>query len=396
MLRKTIFWFHLATAVTIGVIVILLAATGVLMTYQKQLQSWADLRGLNGAPPVAGAAVLPTAQLVNAAQAKRAGKPSAVRWRSDVDAPVEVIFGNSGSVFINAYTGAVLGNGADGLRDFFRKVGGIHSNLALSGSLRPIGAKVVTLSNFAFLFLIISGFFLWWPRNWSASAVRNALWFRRGLRSKARDFNWHNVIGFWSLVPLFIIVATAVIISYSWAGNLVYRAVGEDPPTQAETRPAKATPLSEAVLSQIDPLVARAMRQDDAWRSITMQLSSAAGGITFSVDRGPGGQPQKRGTLVLNAGTSEVVKWEPFNALSTGQRLRSIIRFAHTGEVGGFAGQTLAGLFSGGVLFLAYTGLALALRRFIGWRRRETSGGASPDDLRPTHKREGGKAAARA
>jgi uncharacterized iron-regulated membrane protein len=28
--------------------------------------------------------------------------------------------------------------------------------------------------------------------------MRNVLWFRRGLPGKARDFNWHNVIGFWS------------------------------------------------------------------------------------------------------------------------------------------------------------------------------------------------------
>ena len=35
--------------------------------------------------------------------------------------------------------------------------------------------------------------------------------------------------------------------------------------------------------------------------------------------------------------------WEPFDRLSAGRRLRSILRFAHTGEVLGLAGQTIAG-----------------------------------------------------
>ena len=58
-------------------------------------------------------------------------------------------------------------------------------------------------------------------------------------------------------------------------------------------------------------------------------------------------------------------RWEPFEALSTGRRVRSIARFLHTGEALGFAGQTIAGLVSLGGAFLVWTGLALAYRRFF-------------------------------
>ena len=54
-------------------------------------------------------------------------------------------------------------------------------------------------------------------------------WFRRGLSPKARDFNWHNVIGFWMVVPLPIVVFSGAMISYRWVGNLLYLAVGETP-----------------------------------------------------------------------------------------------------------------------------------------------------------------------
>jgi len=46
------------------------------------------------------------------------------------------------------------------------------------------------------------------------------------------------------------------------------------------------------------------------------------------------------------------------------------LRFAHTGEVLGLPGQTVAGLVSLGAAVLVWTGLALAWRRFRAWRGR--------------------------
>ena len=49
------------------------------------------------------------------------------------------------------------------------------------------------------------------------------------------------------------------------------------------------------------------------------------------------------------------------------------MRFAHTGEVLGLAGQTVAGLVSAGGVVLVWTGIALALRRFLAWIKRRRS-----------------------
>src|SRR3712207_8450966 len=45
-------------------------------------------------------------------------------------------------------------------------------------------------------------------------------------------------------------------------------------------------------------------------------------------------------------------------------RIRNTMRFAHTGEVLGIPGQTVAGIVSAGGAVLVWTGLALAWRRF--------------------------------
>jgi uncharacterized iron-regulated membrane protein len=98
--------------------------------------------------------------------------------------------------------------------------------------------------------------------------------------------------------------------------------------------------------------------------------TSADAPVTFTIDRGDGGQPHLRAQLTLDRKSGEVVRWEPFSSYTTGRKLRSFLRFAHTGEAAGIVGQTVAGLASAGGAVLVWTGLALALRRWRAWRAR--------------------------
>jgi uncharacterized iron-regulated membrane protein len=124
-------------------------------------------------------------------------------------------------------------------------------------------------------------------------------------------------------------------------------------------------------LAGTGPLLARAQGRVQGWRSITMQVPKSAGApVVFNLDRGSGGQPQKRASLTLERGTGRVVKWQPFSAGTPGTRLRSVLRFAHTGEVLGLPGQTVAGLVSLGGAVLVWTGLWLSFRRLRSWRHR--------------------------
>ena len=124
-------------------------------------------------------------------------------------------------------------------------------------------------------------------------------------------------------------------------------------------------------LEGLDSLSAKAGRQVEGWRSIQLQLPAGPDApVVFAIDRGNGGQPQLRSQLTLDRKTGEVVRWEPYSNNTLGRRLRTWMRFAHTGEVYGLAGQTVAGLVSLGGAFLVYTGLSLALRRLWAWTGR--------------------------
>lgn len=386
-LRKIIFWCHLATGLGAGLIVLIMSVTGVLLTYEKQIILWADTRGYNVAQPAAGAPRLPIETLISKARAGREAAPATYTLRAEPTAPVEVGFGRAGTVFLNPYTGDVLGEGSKATRAFFQKVTDWHRWLGAQGESRTVARAITGACNLGFLFLVASGLYLWFPqRNWTRKQFRSTAWFKRGLSGKARDFNWHNVIGFWSLVPLFIIVLSAVPISYTWAGNLVYRIAGEAPPApRAQPQPSQEGRKAEISTEGLDQLITRAEQQVAGWRSISLQLPSAQNApAVFTIDRGNGGQPQKRGQLTLDRKSGEVVKWEPFASYTTGRRLRSYMRFAHTGEVAGFFGQTIAGLASAGGMMLVWTGLALAWRRLRAWtarRRGKTIADAQAQEL---------------
>jgi len=423
--RKVLFWFHLSTGVVAGIVVLIMSVTGVLLMYEKQMTAWAD-RGYRVAPPSSGAARLSVETLLGKVREERSALPSTFTLRSD---PAALGFGRESILYTNPYTGEILGEGAQGIRTFFRVVTDWHRWLGAQGENRNIARAVTGACNLGFLFLVMSGFYIWWPKQWTWSQLRNVTWFRRGLPGKARDFNWHNVVGFWSAVPLFIVVLSATVISYPWASNLVYRLVGEEPPVQGgqapggggggSQRPQKQRPVgaqlrkSEGVsgsgeaqradgirrgesrprregsgapasllsppprdlnLDSFDALWSRAEQQLAGWQSISLRLPSSTNApLVFTIDQGNGGQPQKRAQLTLNHATGEVVRWEPFSSMTLGRRLRMVLRFAHTGEVVGIVGQTIAGAVSAGASVLVYTGLALSWRRLRAWQARKRS-----------------------
>ncbi|HJX29858.1 MAG TPA: PepSY-associated TM helix domain-containing protein, partial [Thermoanaerobaculia bacterium] len=119
-------------------------------------------------------------------------------------------------------------------------------------------------------------------------------------------------------------------------------------------------------LAGLDTLWARAERQVPGWQSLSVRLAGKADEpVTFTINRGHRGRPDLRSQLTLDRASGEVVKWEPFASQSLGRRLRTWTRWVHTGEAGGFLGQTLAGITSAAGAVLVWTGFALAWRRFL-------------------------------
>ena len=377
-LRTVLFWPHLVTGVLAGALILLMSATGVLLTYERQLVEWSN-SDLRSRVPASGPSRLPIEQVVASfQQAYPELTPSSIAVGSQPDDAVIVSAGPR-TFYLDAYGGAVLGEGRQGMRQFMSDVRAWHRWLAAEGEARATARAFTGWSNLLFLFIVCSGLYLWFPRKWTWQHLRPVVWFSRGTQGRARDFNWHNTIGVWCLVPLVVVVASAVPMSFPWANDWVYRAAGEAPPAgrrgggpgeggAREGRGSGRAPHASA--NGIDGLLQRAAQQERDWQTMTVRLpESARGPVSVAIDRGDGGQPQLRSTLTLD-GAGAVVRYETFADQGPGRRLRSLMRFAHTGEVLGIPGQTVAGLASAGAVVLVWTGIALALRRARAWLSR--------------------------
>lgn len=367
-MRIVLFWLHLVLGMAAGVVIFIMSLTGVLLMYEKQTVAWMDLRGL---PAVSTGSRLPVETLLDGARKAEGKLPSAVMIYADESKPVQVTMGREVR-YVDPVSGQTLGVAHAGVRTFFRVVTEWHRYLSASGPDRAAGKSVTGAANLAFLFIVLSGLYLWLPKVWTAASVRAITWFRGGLSGKARDFNWHNVIGVWCFVPLTLVVLGATVISYPWASNLVYTLTSSPLPTPPPAPPKMAATKAEAYefAGLNDRWQTAASRMSD-WRTITLRLPAAdQQPVTFVVDGGYAGQPQKRLTLTMDRVSGQTLTAESFDDMTLGRRLRTWLRFVHTGEYYGLVGQTIAGIASAGALVLVYTGIALAWRRFFAWRGR--------------------------
>ena len=92
--------------------------------------------------------------------------------------------------------------------------------------------------------------------------------------------------------------------------------------------------------------------------------------LSFTIDERKAGQPQYRSTVTVDRSTGTIASVERFQDQNLGRRTRSWLRYIHTGEYYGVAGQTIAGIASFAGVMLVWTGFALSLHRLSGWIKR--------------------------
>lgn len=141
--------------------------SGILSAFERQINAWVD-RWVQFSRRQT-LAVEFVAHRAN----RNPKEPPTITVRAAPEAPIELAYGRERILYVDPASGKVVGEASRSTRGLFASVERIHR-------------------------------------------------FRGALRGRARDWNWHNRIGFWSAIPLFFIVLSGVIMSYGWANNLLY------------------------------------------------------------------------------------------------------------------------------------------------------------------------------
>ncbi len=394
--RKTIFWLHLAAGLIAGLVIGMMSLTGAALAYEKELIAWSerDAQRVSSSPGVQPLAIEELLARVRAA--KPEAQPANIVIKDDPEAAVAVGLGRAGTVYVDPYQGDVRTPEPTALRSFMATMVSWHRYIALSGDNRALGKAITGACNAAFLVLGLTGLYLWWPRSWSTRALKSIATMRFNLSGKARDFNWHNSLGLWFALPIIVLTATALPISYTWAGTLIARlnppgaAPGGGPGAAAQAVTLTALAPGTPRLGY-DALLASVREQVPGWKQITINLGGAPTGpgpggpaatpvagnalqpVTFTV-RESGSWPRTANTtLVVDPYTGTTLRRDEFSAMPLGNQVRGWTRFLHTGEALGPVGQGVAGIACLAAVILMWTGFALSWRRFFGRTRSAPS-----------------------
>jgi len=363
--RRILFWMHLCTGVLIGILVVYFSITGTLIAYERPILNAIDKQNYKAVPASAGAVRLPLATLISETESAAHARVEMITVHPDPVSPVELQTANREVFFGDAFSGAVQGPMSPRARAFFLKVTALHRWFGLSEAHHAAAAAVKGAVTLLFLFLLLSGATLWIPARWTSTTLRTGAVPRFDVRGRARNYNWHKVTGLWLGLPLAVIVVTGIIMAYPWANALLFRLAGSPVPVRNAVRENSRRHANgtSPISGNLDEAFTQATNNAAGWQSASLRLPANAGELNITVDRSEGGHPEKREQVFVEAATARVLRRLPFDGLSRGQRWRSWVRFIHTGEAGGWWGETSATATASGAILLSITGFLLAFHR---------------------------------
>lgn len=220
--------------------IIWLSATGAIYLFKPQFEAWQDQPYAQ--LPMRGEAA-PASQHVAAALAALPGtRLNAYQLPARPDAAAQVILGEGESayrVYVHPQSLAVLKLVNEDRRPM-QLVHDLHGRFLIGDP----GSMLTELAASWGIVMIVSGLYLWWPRD--ARGLGGVLYPRLGRRCRPFWRDLHGVLGFWlSAFALFLIIS-GLPWTHVWGSNFrALRQLGQTPVVQQDWSTGKSSEMAE-------------------------------------------------------------------------------------------------------------------------------------------------------
>ncbi len=199
--------WHFYAGLFVAPFMILLALTGIIYLFKPQLDPLLYDHLLNVSP--GHHSLSADEQLTRVQASYPQGHVSQYLPPINLESSAQFVVSNDGrelNVFINPYTGQVLGE-QDAKLNVQAVARALHGELMIG----TLGDRLVELAAGWGVVLVVSGLYLWWPRGQTAAGV---LWPRLSRRGRVLWRDLHAVTGFWGAALLLFMLLSGM----TWTG----------------------------------------------------------------------------------------------------------------------------------------------------------------------------------
>ncbi|HEY2926264.1 PepSY domain-containing protein [Piscinibacter sp.] len=357
--RLRLLQIHRWTALSVGLLLLFLALTGVGLVFRDQLERFAEpasmhLAGCDNPLPL-------DKQIAGARAAHTTGKYEALILSGERTEPTLVRFSDNAQLFVDPCSAKVVEQQArwGGL---FGRIEQLHRFRFLDDNEVAnffTGSTSIVLA----VLLVGGGIALWWPS--SRQTLKSSSTLRPHLKGRAFSLNLHRVTGLYAGIVLLAVALTSLPLAFKWARSAVNVAVGSPEPAP---RPKSTLPTPEAKPIKMGALWERAQAEFDHPSKvvITYPKKKTDSIEIYAIQRGAA-HAQARSYAHFDAYSGELLRSEPYAASSLGNKIYRTSAAIHSGEYG-LALQLLQLLGALAIPVLAWTGVS----SFVRGRRKAT------------------------
>ncbi len=324
---------HLYLGLTAGAVVLLLCLSGAALVFEQEITRALYPERYHVEPR---GGTLPVARLIASIEAAHPeAHVTGVTISSDPGRPWEFQIGAPGRAIVDPYNGSLIAIAPSRL-PFFQKAMELHRWLLAD----DLGGQITGAATVAFIFLLLAGIVIWWPRTKGAFKARIdplAVFSKHGGgRRKLHDL--HVALGIWCWPFLLFMAVTGLPEAYDWAGKALYTFT-------ASERPAPPPPSSgDSTMPTIplDSLAALGHTHFPTARLLSARVSQRGNGA-LGVSAVPADQPSDRKSDIayFDRHTGALLRLDPWDAMPAGTRARRMVEPVHMGQGFGMTSKIL-------------------------------------------------------
>jgi uncharacterized iron-regulated membrane protein len=374
ILRKTAYQLHLWLGLMSGLIVVIMAVTGCILAFEKELKhalhpekyfvktikkeklQFSDLK-------LKAEQALPDSLKVSRVEISSDPSRSYAFRSLKMNSEALTYWGtyiHYYRVYVDPYTGKVL-EVENAKNDFFEIVMDLHRRLLLG---EKIGKTITGYSTLILAVMLFSGLVIWYPRKMNKKALKGMFSIKTSAKWKRVNYDMHNVLGFYAVIPLCLISYAALIWNFENVDKWVKKTLNGKAKTEQKAKstiPSEENSNSKNILNIVGERVEKSLADK---KSALISFPKTEEG-TYYAEVTYGNRQYQNEQFTFDQYSGEILKHQSYKDqnIGYGTALRERNYDLHTGSIFGMPGRILY-LFAGMIAAsLPITGFIIYLNR---------------------------------